>query len=344
MSTDFLTVDYDPSLTPAVVDAGPMYATIQWNHAPAGWLLPVERAEEFDATPPAGWERRIVTLGSNKVECYYSPVAEVAILATIKRWFTTDEDGKATYLDHYADGARSKTHALAIVKGSPDLFVLTCKGMSSGDFHSALSKLQGAMKKANAVRPLYFFWLTIQAGEPQRLAKGATVAPLLLGLPGKTDDVLQWLAARFTGAEFVAEVEAGHRETIAEFTKPRTNGHADDEAPAGEAQPPAATNGHAAPPTVTSDDPFNEMKSATADRDVALTLAKTWKGDHEKAVQWALSLGAFADVAEARTDYSWLWNEEKRKNGGPLTQLDAWWPIWIDAVLAMTETVEDPQF
>ena len=350
-TSDFLTVDYDPTLAQPVADAAQQYPVIQWNHAPGGWLLPVERVEEFDVTPPAGWDRRTVTLGSNKVECYFSPVAEVSILATTKRWFTTDENGKATYLTKYADGARSKTHALCIVKGSPDMFLLSAKGMTSADISSGLSKLQGAMKKINAVRPSYFFWTRIEAGDPQRLTKGATVTPAIVELPGKTDDVLQWLTGHFAGAEFVANVEGEHAEAIREFTKPRDNGNGDDpqpeSVPAGPAPAPATSGAATTTTSAAPWDTFDAMPSATADRAVALTLAKTWKGNHEAAVQWALSLGAFADAKEAHEDYTFLWNRAKTEHGGALPSLDAWWATWIDAVLATVTdqvAVEEPGF
>ena len=107
---DFLAVSYDETLAPTAVDATPQYATIQWNHTdPSGWLLPVDRVEEFDVQPPTGWERRVVTLGSNQVPCYYSASATVAILATTKTWFVKEDD-KDRYLTKYEDGALSLIH------------------------------------------------------------------------------------------------------------------------------------------------------------------------------------------------------------------------------------------
>ena len=347
MSTDFLTVGYDQTLATPTADAGPLYATIQWSHNPAGWLLPCDRAEEFGVTLP--WAKRRVTLGSNTVEAYFSPVAEVAILALVKRWFTTDENGKATYLDHYTEGARSKTHALVILKDAPDdLFVLSCKGATSADFHGAQGKLQAAMKRSGATRPLYFFWLKLSAGELVRLSKGATVAPLMMDIPGKADDVVAWLAQRFVGAEFVAEVEVRYAEDIKEFTKPRersdaeaSNGHDTQQPEPLPATGPAPTTATLGAPW---SDEFNAMTSATASRDVALALAKNWT--HETAVKWAVSLGAFTNEAEAKTDYSWLWNDTKAKNGGRIAQLAEWWPVWIEAVLSTTDSsvADDPQF
>ena len=337
-TSDFLTVDYDPTLAQPVADAAQQYPVIQWNHAPGGWLLPVERVEEFDVTPPAGWDRRTVTLGSNKVECYFSPVAEVSILATTKRWFTTDENGKATYLTKYADGARSKTHALCIVKGSPDMFLLSAKGMTSADISSGLSKLQGAMKKINAVRPSYFFWTRIEAGDPQRLTKGATVTPAIVELPGKADDVLQWLTSKFVGKEFVANVEAEHAEAIREFTKPRDNGHdatTPEPLPAtGPAPTSAATTTTSAAPW---SDGFSDLPSAAANRDVALGLAKTWAkaADHQAAAKWGLDRGAFTSLDDTKATYQALWQDAKKAG-----TLATWWETWVDAVLAMANTEE----
>ena len=351
MSTDFLNTSFDSSLAQPVTDTAQKFPVIQWSHngGGAGWLLPCDRAEEFDVTLP--WAKRNVQLGKNTVPCFHSASAEFAILAVKKTWFTTDADGRATYLDGgYVEGARSKSHLLVIVKDQPDdLFVLSCKGATSADFHGALGKLQAAMKRANAQRPLYFFWLKASAGDPVRLSKGATVAPLLLEQPGKTDDVVAWLAQRFVGAEFVAEVEARYADDIRDFLKPHVN--ADAEASNGHdattpaplpATGPAPTS---AATTTTSAAPWDAMPSATGDRAVALGLAQRWT--HEAAVEWAMSLGAFDDAARARADYTFLWNRAKAENGGRIAQLAEWWPVWVDAVLAtLTDqvAVEEPGF
>ena len=346
---DFLDIPFDGSLTPAVVDAKIEYPTIQWSHSnPTGWLLPADRVEEFDVQPPAGWERRTAQLGGSDVPCYFAPSATVAILTWTKQWFIREDD-RDRFLDKYQDGARSRTHILCIVKGSPDLFVLTFKGMTSADFHGGISRLQGNMKRQSIVRPGYFFWLALSAGQAKRIASGAMVAPLLVEQPAKGEDLLQWLKARFTGAEFVADVEAQHTAAIREFNKPReradaeaTNGH-DATTPAPlPATGPAPTS---AATTTTSAAPWDAMPSATGDRAVALGLAQRWT--HEAAVEWAMSLGAFDDAARARADYTFLWNRAKAENGGRIAQLAEWWPVWVDAVLATVTdqvAVEEPGF
>lgn len=188
MSTnDFLNTSYDPTLAQPVADAAQQYPVIQWvSYAPGGWLLPVDRVEEFDVTPPA-WAGNAAERpwAATRFPADFSPVAEVSILATTKRWFTTDENGKATYLTKYADGARSKTHALCIVKGSPDMFLLSAKGMTSADMAVAWASWPRPMKKVNATRPTDSFWIRIKAGDPQRLAKGATVTPAIVSCPAR---------------------------------------------------------------------------------------------------------------------------------------------------------------
>ena len=321
MSTDFLTVNYDSTLAQPVVDAAQQYPVIQWSHngGAAGWLLPCDRAEEFGVTLP--WAKRKVQLGSNTVECYHSTSAEVAILAVVKRWFVVEDD-KPRYLDNYVEGARSKSHLLVIVKDAPDeLFVLSCKGATSADLHGALGKLGSAMKRANATRPWYLFWLKLSAGDPIRLSKGATVTPLLLEQPGKTDDVVTWLAGRFVGAEFVAAIEARYADDIRDFLKPRDkgDGNGDDPqpepGPAGPAPAPAmsAAATTATPAAPWESDAFNALPMAAANRAVALGLAKGWTSNDD-AIRWALSLGAFANLEEAQADYWWLYGDAKAKH------------------------------
>lgn len=351
-SQDFLNVSYDETLAPTAVDATTQYATIQWSNSnPSGWLLPADRAEEFGVQPPAGWERRMVLLGGSEVPCYHSSVAEVAILAINKRWFV-HEDNRDRYLDKYVEnaGARTKTHVLCLVRGSDDLFQLSVKGTQSINVGEGLSKLGAAMKREGAVRPHYFFWTRIKAGESGRAKTGATVTPAIVELPAKTDDALAWLKARFTGAEFVAMVERDHAEAIREFVKPRTN--SDVEASNGhDATTPAPLPATGPAPTTTTTtsaapwDAFDAMPSATGDRAVALGLAQRWT--HEAAVKWALDQGAFDDEAKAKADYTYLWNRTKTENGGRIAQLAEWWPVWVDAVLAtMTDqvAVEEPGF
>ena len=350
MSTDFLTVNYDSTLAQPVVDAAQQYPVIQWSHngGAAGWLLPCDRAEEFGVTLP--WAKRKVQLGSNTVECYHSASAEVAILAVVKRWFVVEDD-KPRYLDNYADGARSKSHLLVIVKDAPDeLFVLSCKGATSADLHGALGKLGSAMKRANATRPWYFFWLKLSAGDPIRLSKGATVAPLLLEQPGKADNVVDWLAQRFVGAEFVAEVEARYAEDMREFVKPRERVDAEASNGLAHQQPaplPATGPAPAAASTTTTatapwSDGFSDLPSAAANRDVAMGLARGWKSNDD-AINWALSLGAFANLEEAQADYWWLYGDAKAKHGAAPPK-DQWASTWIDAVLAMVDTSEEVGF
>lgn len=335
MTADFLTVGFDTTLTPAD-DSRPQYPTIQWSHNPGGWLLPCDRAEEFDVTLP--WERRTVRLGSNEVPCYYSASAEVAILAQVKRWFVTDEDGRLRYLEHYEQGARSKSHVMVLVKDAPAVpFVLSFKGMTSADIGGQLGKLTSAMKRGNVLRPLYFFWLKLSAGPAQRLKQGAVVAPALVDLPGKDDDLVEWLKARFTGADFVADVEAVFGDEIREFAQSlqRTTDNS-DEAPNGNGH--SNGNGH-------DGDDFDAMPSATGDRAVALALSKKW--DHTDAVAWAVDLGAYASIDEGKQDYSWLWNQTKAARGGRVPQYQDWFPVWIDHTLASSVeagAVEEPLF
>ena len=345
---DFLNVSYDSTLATPTADAGPAFATIQWSHQPGGWLLPVDRAEEFDVTLP--WPKRTVRLGTNEVPCYYSASAEVAILAIVKRWFVVEDD-KPRYLDTYVEGARSKSHALVIFKDAPDnLFVLSCKGATSADLHGALGKLGSAMKRANATRPWYFFWLKLSAGDPIRLSKGATVAPLLLEQPGKADNVVDWLAQRFVGAEFVAEVEARYAEDMREFVKPRERVDAEASNGLAHQQPaplPATGPAPAAASTTTTatapwSDGFSDLPSAAANRDVAMGLARGWKSNDD-AINWALSLGAFANLEEAQADYWWLYGDAKAKHGAAPPK-DQWASTWIDAVLAMVDTSEEVGF
>ena len=350
MSTDFLTASYDSSLAQPVTDTAPAYPVIQWSHngGGAGWLLPCDRAEEFGVTLP--WAKRKVQLGSNSVECFHNGSAEFAILATKKTWFVVEDD-KTRYLDHYQDGARSKSHLLVIAKDQPDdLFVLSFKGATSADFHGALGKLQTAMKRASATRPLYFFWLKLSAGDPIRLSKGATVTPLLLEQPGKTDDVVTWLAGRFVGAEFVAAIEARYADDIRDFLKPRDkpDGNGDDPqpepVPAGPAPAPAmsASATTATPAAPWEGDAFNALPMAAANRAVALGLAKGWTSNDD-AIRWALSLGAFANLEEAQADYYWLLGDAKAKRGA-MPPMDQWAATWIDAVLAMTDTSDEVGF
>ena len=158
------------------------------------------------------------------------------------------------------------------------------------------------------------------------------------------------MAQRFVGAEFVAEVEARYAEDMREFVKPRER--VDAEASNGLAhQPPAplpATGPApaAASTTTTSTAPwsdgFSDLPSAAANRDVAMGLARGWKSNDD-AINWALSLGAFANLEEAQADYWWLYGDAKAKHGAAPPK-DQWASTWIDAVLAMTDTTEEVGF
>lgn len=325
-TAEFLNTPSDPTLAPSQDDRQ-QYPIVQWSHNPGGWLLPLDRAQEFDVMLP--WPTRTVRLGTNDVECYHTSEIEIAILAIKKTWYIVDADEKIKYLDKYQDGARSKTHMLCIVKDEPDtLFMLSAKGMTSGDIHGRLGKLTAAMKKVGAAKPWYFFWLKIAAGTPERLKQGATVTPAVVEIPGKDEDVLIWLQDRFVGREFVEAVEALHHDAIVEFSKAY---HVDEAAP----EAPASGNGHTA-----DGNGFDGLKSATSDRDIALVLAKGWAktNDHEAAAKWALERRAFVSIDDAKETYRALWHDCKKAG-----KLNDWYTYWIDSVLAMIDTDGDDE-
>ena len=194
----------------------PAYPYVAWSLNEAAWLCEVDKADTFDLVLP--WPQETVRFGKGakkkEVDCYLSPVARVCILAERTRWFDRLSGERVA---GYQEGAFSKLHLLALVEGATAVpVVLTIKGVSAGELSKQLTTLRrnviatARRKLSKSSLSEAGFWLTLRAG--QSMIVGAVqqveITPPFLELPGKGDDLAEWLGARFVGPEVLEVVNA----------------------------------------------------------------------------------------------------------------------------------------
>lgn len=222
----------------------PAYPYVAWSLNEAAWLCEVDKADTFDLVLP--WPQETVRFGKGakkkEVDCYLSPVARVCILAERTRWFDRSTNERVA---GYQDGAYSKLHLLALVEGATAVPVmLTIKGVSAGELSKQLTTLRrnviavARRKLGKSSLSEAGFWLTLRPGQAMMVGaqQQTEVTPPFLELPGKGDDLAEWLGKRFVGPEVLEIVNAladevrGWRDDT---------GHAGPEDGDLEAQPPA---------------------------------------------------------------------------------------------------------
>lgn len=191
----------------------PMYPVAAWNHEYGGLVAEVDKVDSFDAVLP--WNVEPVRFGRGakaaRKECYVTRRAEVAILTTRTRWFdrTTNER-----IAGYREGAYSRLQLLALVReGGATPYLLSFKGVAAGELSKALTALRrGPLAAGRRVtgKPLVegAFWLTIYAGDAMTVGtqQSTEITPPHVELPAKGGDAMDWLGARYIGAEWLAVV------------------------------------------------------------------------------------------------------------------------------------------
>ena len=218
----------------------PAYPIISWNLNEAAWLADVDKCDEFDLVLPWPQEEVAFGKGSKKTrkECYVSPTGVFCVLAERVRWFDRQSNERIT---GYRDGSYSKLQMLVLVRNATAVPVmLTIKGMSAADLSKQLTTLRRSVM-ATARRKLgqpnlseAGFWLTICAGQSRTVGTVQTqeITPPNLPLPGKGDDLADWLGKRFVGPEVlelvnsIADEVRAWRDTDADHP-----GHDEDEKP-----------------------------------------------------------------------------------------------------------------
>lgn len=216
----------------------PQYPVIAWNHEFGGLVAEVEKLDGFDAMLP--WPVETVRFGrgakATRKECYGARRAEIAILATKTRWF---DRATGERVAGYQDGAFSRLQLLALVKGAESgPFLLSFKGVAAGELSKALTAVRrgpiAAGRRATGKDLAEAaFWLTIYAGKPQTVGQqqATEITPPHVEMPGKGDDALDWLGARYIGPQLMAVINGLASEVTAWATSDgATNGH--DQAPA----------------------------------------------------------------------------------------------------------------
>lgn len=194
----------------------PAYPIISWNLNEASWVADVDKCDEFDLVLP--WPQEEVTFGKGskktRKECYVSLAGQFAILAERTRWFDRQTNERIT---GYREGSYSKLQLLVLVRDATAVPVmLTIKGVSAGELSKQLTTLRRSVM-ATARRKLgqsnlseAGFWLTIRAGKARTVGTVQTqeITPPDLELPGKGDELAEWLGKRFVGPEVLEIVNA----------------------------------------------------------------------------------------------------------------------------------------
>lgn len=302
----------------------PQYPVIAWNTMEfGGWVAEVEKVDNFDALLP--WQVEAVKFGrgarATRLECYTARRAAVAILASKTKWF---DRATGERLPDYREGAYSRLQLLALVKdGGNTPYLLTTKGVAAGLLAKALTAVRrgpiAAGRRASGKELAEAaFWLTIYAAPTLAVGKDQTteIVPPAVEMPGKGEDPLQWLGARYIGSELLAAVNglAEEAATWAVSDAGGGNGHGGQQ---GAAPLAAASNaGHgwdepddAFPPDYAPDDPFDALPSASREPAQAQALATAgkdlfWNLARGQRREGAADVAMMAKAAEMTGDWS----------------------------------------
>jgi hypothetical protein len=281
-----------------------------------GLVAEVEKIDGFDAVLP--WPVEVVKFGrgaqATRKECYATRRAEIAVLASKTRWFDRATNER---LPDYRDGAYSRLQLLALVRdaaGGP--FLLTFKGVAAGLLSKQLTAVRRgpiAAGQRAAGKPLAeaSFWLTITAGAPMTVGQqqATEIIPPVLELPGRGEDALQWLGARYIGPEGLALVNSLAEEVNAwAASDGGGNGHDEHEAAAA-ASAAAAWHAPEEPDDAFPDDGFDGLPSASTEpaQRQALALAGKdlfWNLARAKGLAGNTQVEIMARAAEVGKDWT----------------------------------------
>jgi hypothetical protein len=281
MSLEWLdTYQIDESLVRST--GAPQYPVIAWNTMEYGGMVAeVEKLDGFDCLLP--WPVEAVKFGrgakATRKDCYATRSAEIAILATKTRWY---DRATGERIDGYREGAYSRLQLLALVKGGGDKpYMLTVKGVAAGLLAKALTAVRqgpiAAGRRATG-KPLAeaTFWVTLRAAPAMTVGQqqATEIVPPAIELPGKGEDPLQWLGARYIGPELLAVVNSLAEEaTTWANSDAGGNGHGAHEATA----PAAAWHAPEEPDDLYPPDDFDALPSASAEPAQAQALATAGK-------------------------------------------------------------------
>jgi hypothetical protein len=205
------------------------YPYIQWIHgnpalkqvnkvlASGGWMLPTDQVGAIDGVQPV----EVAHKNGASTEAYLVGELGLAVLATRFTWFFY-RDGRVEYLREYADGARGKLQALALVKvvSEAEPLMVTLSGMASKAFSECLKRfrkevLGAARALTKKPYPDYTFWMRIRAGEPTKVGTGNATSVVTPPTPAWDTALLkdqskrsEYLSTLFVGPEVLAAAQA----------------------------------------------------------------------------------------------------------------------------------------
>lgn len=306
----------------------PQYPVAAWNHEFGGFVAEVDKVDSFDALLP--WNVETVKFGrgakATRKHCYAARRVDVAILATKTKWF---DRATGERVPDYRDGAYSRLQLLALVKGGGESpYLLSFKGVAAGELSKQLTAFRrgpiAAGRRATG-KPLAeaTFWLEIYAGEPVTVGQqqATEITPPRVELPGKGDDALAWLGARYVGPELLAVVNSLAEEATAWATSDAGagNGHSEHEPEAAVPLTPATNGRQQAAPAYQvpeepedlypPDDDFEELPSASQEPAQAAALATAgrdlfWGLARAKGLGGNTQTEIMARAAEKAGDYT----------------------------------------
>lgn len=136
-----------------------------------GFAMPLDQAAILGVDIP-GDARALHHRGGNQTEMIFTPVLDVAVLATRFTWVKNKQS-----IPDYETGARGKLQALALVRdadgNTAGPALLTFRGYASKQFGAALKAHREAVLKATANQaPAYAFFGAFRAGEVKMVGNG----------------------------------------------------------------------------------------------------------------------------------------------------------------------------
>lgn len=198
----------------AKVGVEPTYPFVQWINdgsilsprAKSGGFAMPEAEAAVAGDSPKNAVKATARFRTADEAVFFVPQIRAAILAVRFSW---TKDGVP--VQGYVEGARGKAKALAVVEGNngPFLAVMTFSGLASRDFLSAWKEHKARVRKATRAAgqeaPASIFYMTLQAGETQKMAQGSIRTPMaLLGdfdpdkdyIGDRTFQTIDWEAVR----------------------------------------------------------------------------------------------------------------------------------------------------
>ncbi len=165
------------------------YPFIQWindggiisprQHS-GGFAMPESEAA-IAGDHPKGASRAMARFRTADESVFFTQQIRAAVLAVQFAWV---KDG--IVIPSYVEGARGKARALSLVEGESGSFlaIMTFSGLASRDFLNAYKEHRARVRKgtraAGKEAPASIFYLTMRAGESQRMSQGSIRTPIVL--------------------------------------------------------------------------------------------------------------------------------------------------------------------